>query len=247
MDPYLEGSLWSGFHNELSTIIKLQLTPKLEPRYYAFTTRYFLWDAGDDLVIAAGSLSPDLGVVEGNNGAPVSGVGVATAAPVELRTALPHRVPHARIEIRDLDQRRLVTAIEFLSPTNKKGRGRDQYLRKRERILQSAAHLVEIELLRKGLRLPLLDPLPSAPYFLFVNRADNRLITEVWAIQLSQALSLLPIPLLPGDRDVMLDLQLALTTIYDAARFDRVIDYSQPPDVSLTEQEDAWADHLLRA
>ena len=48
--------------------------------------------------------------------------------------------------------RALVTAIEFLSPSNKTPgkRGRELYLRKQREMLDSPAHLVEIDLLRGG-------------------------------------------------------------------------------------------------
>src|SRR5437667_9779410 len=89
MDPYLEGSLWLGFHGDLCTEVKRQLAPRLEPRYYPFSKRYIV-----------------------------------------METVVPVPIPHYRIEIRDVESRELVTAIEFLSPTNKKGKGRRQYLRK---------------------------------------------------------------------------------------------------------------------
>ncbi len=57
----------------------------------------------------------------------------------------------AFVEIRDRRNRQLVTGIELLSPANKRpGGDRDQYLAKRQRILASTAHLVEIDLLRGG-------------------------------------------------------------------------------------------------
>lgn len=64
-----------------------------------------------------------------------------------------HIEEHIRLEryiaIVSLPSRELVTVIELLSPTNKRvgADGRREYLRKREQILQSAVHLVEIDLL----------------------------------------------------------------------------------------------------
>src|SRR2546423_4560287 len=51
--------------------------------------------------------------------------------------------PQFGVEIRDCAHRQLVTAIEVLSSTNKRGDGRDEYLRKRRTILLSPAHLIE--------------------------------------------------------------------------------------------------------
>ena len=56
------------------------------------------------------------------------------------------------MKILELTTRKLVAVIEFLSPTNKRGLERKKYLRKRERILLSSVHLLEIDLLRKGKR-----------------------------------------------------------------------------------------------
>jgi hypothetical protein len=58
---------------------------------------------------------------------------------------------------------RVVTVLELLSPSNKtpgEG-GLDSYLEKRAEILASRCHLVELDLLRGGERLPMAGPLPS--------------------------------------------------------------------------------------
>jgi hypothetical protein len=56
-----------------------------------------------------------------------------------------------------------------------------------------------------------------------------------------------PVPLLKGDADVPLDLQEALTKVYDAGGFDLAVDYREPPEVELSAQESAWLDEHLRA
>ena len=56
---------------------------------------------------------------------------------------------------------------------------------------------------------------PPAPYFVFLGRAEQRPVTDVWPILLDQPLPAVPVPLLAGDADARLDLQLALTTVYD--------------------------------
>jgi hypothetical protein len=70
----------------------------------------------------------------------------------------------------------------------------------------STTHLVEIDLLHVGQRVPMQQPLPPMPYFVFVSRSEKRPITNVWPIALSQPLPSVSIPLLPGDEDVSLDL-----------------------------------------
>jgi hypothetical protein len=159
---------------------------------------------------------------------------------------MPIRVPQVSIEIRDVARRELVTAIEILSPTNKRGEGYREYLDKRQRILLSAAHLVEIDLLRSGQRVPMQQSLPPAPYFVFVGRAERRPIVDVWPIQLADRLPQIPIPLLADDPDVTLDLQQALDTIYDALSYDLSVDYARPPDVPLEGVAAEWSQELLR-
>ena len=151
------------------------------------------------------------------------------------------------MEIRETATRRLVTAIKVLSPTNKRGEGRKEYRRKRRRILLSTSHLLEIDLLRQGQRVPMQQRLPNAPYFVLLNRAEERPISDVWPIHLGEALPSVPVPLLPGDADVPLGLQQALTNVYDLLRYDLAIDYARPPESLLPPQLTAWAEKLLSA
>jgi hypothetical protein len=60
---------------------------------------------------------------------------------------------------------------------------------------------------------------------------------EVWPIQLDQPLPTVSVPLLPGDADVPLDLQLAFTSIYDLLGYGFDIDYQQLPPVKRTARE----------
>jgi hypothetical protein len=157
------------------------------------------------------------------------------------------RVPVISIEIRDAARRDLVTAIEVFSTTNKRGEGYHEYLDKRWRILSSSAHLIEIDLLRKGRRVPMQQPLPAAPYFVFVSRAERRPIVDVWPIQLTMTLPTIPVPLLAGDPDSTLDIQLALNTIYDALSYDLSVDYTRPPEIALDDQSMVWAQGVLQS
>jgi hypothetical protein len=151
------------------------------------------------------------------------------------------------VEIRDVKRRRLVTAVEFLSPTNKRGLGRVEYLEKRDKILHSTAHLLEIDLLRRGLRVPMHGALPKSDYYVFVGRANNRPITDIWRISVKEPLPVVPIPLLRDDPDVDLDLQQAFSDVYEKGSFDLLIDYTEPPDVPLPRNLAAWAKARIRA
>jgi hypothetical protein len=245
MDPYLEGSAWMDVNTQLSAEIARQLVPRLRPRYLAVTTRRFVLEWPEGVDVEAAELYPDAAVLGARPAAQQGGVGEITAAPLRIATVMPVPVPHVTVEIRDVAGRRLVTSIEVLSPTNKRGEGRDEYLAKRRRLLRSTAHLMEIDLLRKGQRVPMRNPLPKAPYFVLLSRAEDRPMTEIWPIALDQPVPVVPVPLLAGDPDVPLDLQAALTTIYDACGYDLAVDYKGPPEVPLSLRDSAWAEERL--
>jgi hypothetical protein len=125
----------------------------------------------------------------------------------------------------------LVTAIEILSPVNKRPghEANTSYLRKRRELLRSEAHLMEIDLLRGGVRPPLERPIPIAPYYIVLSRVDRRPNVAVWPVQLQDELPLLPVPLFEPDPDVPLDLAKAVANVYERGGYTSIIDYSQPP------------------
>jgi Protein of unknown function (DUF4058) len=246
MDPYLETTYWMNTHQQLCSEIARQLAPKLRPRYVAMTSERFVLEEPEEVMVTISRGLPDVGITARSKG-PNGATGSSVAAPLQLATIMPTSIPHVTVEIRDVKQKELVAAIEVLSPTNKRGDGRKEYLTKRRRMLLSTAHLLEIDFLRQGERVPMQQPLPSVPYFVLLSRSERRPITEVWPITLADSLPVVPVPLLPGDADVTLDLQLALTTIYDLLAFDLNVDYSGPPEVPLSSDESAFVEERLRA
>jgi hypothetical protein len=245
MDPYLEGDLWLSVHNDLCGEIARQLAPKLRPKYAVLSTRRVILADADEPDIEPQSRFPDVGVLTTQPAATPANGGVATA-PMILQAALPEPAPHLSIEIRDVAHRRWVTCIEVLSPTNKREPGREEYVDKRFQILSGPAHLLEIDLLRAGTRFPTAEPLPAAPYFVFLSRAERRSLVEVWPVLLERPIPPVTVPLLPGDADVLLDLQQALSTIYEIFGYDELIDYRQPPPGPLTAQQMEWVQERLR-
>jgi hypothetical protein len=251
MDPYLEGSQWTSVHAAISVEIARQLTGRLPERYVARPSERIVvaTSDADGVSVTTASIYPDAFISD--TGRPSAGIEAGAVAvvtpPLRVATVMPERIPHLTVEITDVQSRRLVTAIEVLSPTNKRGDGRREYLSKRRRTLVSNVHLVEIDLLRAGRRIPMRDPLPRFPYFVFVGRAENRPIMEVWPIRLNEPLPSIPIPLLAKDADVLLDLQQALTSVYDTFRYDRTIDYSLPLSAPLEAPEAAWVEERIGA
>lgn len=136
------------------------------------------------------------------------------------------------VEIREAEgEKRLVTCIEVLSPTNKKPntQGWDLYQRKRQALfMECSANLVEIDLLRHGQRMPMVDPFPKSPYVLLVARASKMPYCKVWRGDYQKPLPPMPVPLFKPDPDVTLDLQPLVDGIYARARYHRSIDYAKP-------------------
>jgi hypothetical protein len=144
------------------------------------------------------------------------------------------------LEIRDRSDRRLVTTIEVLSPTNKAtGPDRDQYLAKRREILASRTHFVEMDLRRGGNRPPL-EGLPDCDYYVMVSRYSDRPQVGAWPIGLDEPLPTIPIPLGEPDESVELSLQAALHRAYDAANI-----YASEPQPSLDAADAAWARQFI--
>ncbi|MEW5985459.1 MAG: DUF4058 family protein [Chloroflexota bacterium] len=128
MDPYLEGSLWTTLHFSLGAEIVRQLAPKLRPRYLVLPTERFVMEMPESVAITTSGLYPDVGVLRGDSFTATLPATAVTIAPLQLATVMPMPVPHVTVEIRDTAHRQLVTAIEILSPTNKRGDGREEYL-----------------------------------------------------------------------------------------------------------------------
>ncbi len=156
------------------------------------------------------------------------------------------------LEIREArSERRVITVIEFVSPTNKcPGDGLDQYLRKRQECRDRGINVVEVDLTRAGDR-SLIMPLDClirndhATYRAWGTCAGE--LKKGWAFRLplTQRLPALPIPLRPTDHDVLLDLQPLIDQIYERGRYAEDIDYSEPLRPQLSPEEAEWAAKLL--
>jgi hypothetical protein len=248
MDPYLEGSEWTSIHHELSSELGRQLVPQVTPKYFVRTVRRFMTETPEDVAITKDDIYPNTGVYDAQRHKIVrESAATLMTSPLEMVTVMPEREPQITVEIRDAAHRQLVTAIEVLSPTNKRGEGYREYVEKREGILRSTVHLLEIDLLRKGKRVSMRQPLPTASYFVFLSRAERRPVVEVWPLQLSDRLPIVPVPLLAGDADATLDLQLALTAAYHAFRYDLALDYTRPPETPLEGDDVKWAEGSMKA
>lgn len=253
MDPYLEGDYWTEFHTRLANQISTQLLPQLRPKYVALLEkRYVLYRPFLGIFDhEPRSIRPDVGIAQKQvreTAVAYQIPPVTTAPTMETRSLFDETYPVTSVVIRDVSEQRLVAIIEILSPANKVGEGRRDYMQRREEILQTPTHLIELDLLRRGGRIPLEEMPPLAPYYAYLSRREKRPQTQVWAIQLADTLPVLPVPLLPPDEDVTLDLQTAVDACFALVGYETLLDYQNPPpSPPLSSEEAAWSDKQLQA
>jgi hypothetical protein len=255
MDPYLEGEMWQEFHERLAHQISEQLLKILPPQYVALLAkRYVLHRPAVGLMSLPEEhrvIYPDVHVSQLPR---ISEATVAYKTPAvtqpaaRLASLVSEEVPVMSVEVRDVANRRLVTVIEILSPVNKMGDGAMEYVEKRASIMETSVHLLEIDLLRRGGRVIFETDPPPADYYAYLSRFTNRPYTDVWPIDLRERLPVLPVPLLPPDEDVILDLQRAVDACYDLVHYERLLDYTvPPPPPPLSEADAAWVAGRLEA
>jgi hypothetical protein len=244
MNPYLEKSdAWEDFHHDFITLARQMLVGQVGENYIVkVEVRIYLHELSESERRFFGRADLGVSALAPEQSAAVMGGGVM-AAPVQLMLPTTELAREAWIEIRDRHNRRVITVIELLSPSNKSGADRQAYLAKRKEILAGRAHFVEIDLLRAGER-PQLPELPPCDYYALVSRSQNRPAVDMWPIGLRQPLPCLPIPLTPPDKDIALDLQALVHRVHDDADFRKYI-YAEPPEPPLSADDAAWARQYL--
>jgi hypothetical protein len=234
MDPYLETEEWGDFHHTLMVEFKRQLVPQLIPKYIAVVERrVYLEHVFEELSV----FQPDVRITRSARGPepavvpqPQTGT-VATIEPEFFTAPLPEERHEPFLEIRDREGNEVVTVIELLSPMNKAQNADGHRIcnEKRERLLLSRINLVEVDLLRAGIRPATTRPLPaSVDYCAMVHRGTHRARIEVYHWRLPQRMPVIPVPLAKDDPDVRLDLQQAFDAVYDASGYQVYLKYQHP-------------------
>lgn len=258
MDPYIEArGLWGDFYFHLIEKISDALTDTLPERY--------LVRAGErEYIVLVGpdgkehhSFFPDVAVSSPSTRETSLSQEAATAVaatstgtePVIMRPFIQEQFREVFLEIYESDpEQRLVTSIEILSPSNKRpgSKGWKLYLRKRQGLLLNGTHLVEIDLLRGGQRMPMSDPWPASPYTILVARGGVLPRYLAWPAHSLHPLPTIPIPLAHPDPDISINLQIMVEAIYARSRYARSIDYSKPLTPPLLMEEQQWMEQQLR-
>ena len=245
MNPYLEqADVWQDFHQSFIPLLRQLLAEQVRPKYLVkIEEQIFIHELPEDQrwLIGRGDMTVSRADADS-----------AGTAIVLLEAPAIGRVPlrvdverHAFLEIRDRGNRQLVTVLELLSPSNKRpGPDREQHLAKRQQLLVSSVHLVELDLLRGGPRLPM-EHLPPCDYCVMVSRSEDRPQVGLWPLGLRDKLPTIPVPLLAQERST-LDLQSALHQAYDAAGYEDYI-YANAPTPPLQGADAEWAQRLIAA
>ena len=248
MDPYLEQH-WRDVHTTLVVLAREALNEVLPPDLVARTEeRVYIENEGSPIQ----QIAPDVHVIQQptrNAGLSASSGAVAVAEPVIIELES-EPVTESFIQIVDVGGGTVVTAVEFVSPSNKlPGEGREAYRKKRRAFLASDTNLVEIDLTRAGDWLELLRPyrVPQqyrTTYRAAVRRAAHPERAELYPIALQERLPAIHIPLRRRDADVTLNLQPLVDRTYQTGRYEAT-DYAKPLDPPLPPTDSTWVNELL--
>ena len=262
MDPFVEHPFdWKGVHLKLISHLQDAILAGLPTEYDCRVEAdlYLHELSGEERGYPVRPAGPPFGVAD--DAVRLTGAADPAAGPVNpgggpalLEASVRHPVGPAHavqeytqryLEVTDREGERVVCVIELLSPTNKVGSDRGTYLAKRDRLLRSESHLVEIDLLRAGRRMPIGGPIEE-PYLVMVSQAGLRPAAGEWPFGLRDAFPTVPVPLSWDDPPVWLDLGTVFTTAYDRGGFARRA-YRRPPVPPLSLADAQWAAGLLTA
>ena len=253
MDPYLErAEVWEEVHTRLIVAIADALGPQVRPKYrVGVEQRTYLAVLTPDEYELVGK--PDVLVAALRRQAqPVQATTTAAGiAPRVAQLPMSEEIIERHLAVRDVLTGEVITVIELLSPTNKLTRdGRRQYARKRQQILGSATHFIEIDLLRVGEPLPfrVQDDDAQSDYRIIISRALARPQAAVYLFTIRDPIPDIPVPLQPGDAERVVALNRLVHDVYDRAGYDLTLDYQQaPPPPPIRAQDVQWMQELLQS
>ena len=235
MNPYLENpELWSEVHFGLIAVLARSLNSVITPKYRAAVEkRVYL----DSLLVGI----PDVSVFQrGKDAAQAQQTTATLSEPLVVTVPIIEETQERFLEIREVGTGRVVTVVEILSSKNKRsGEGKLKYDAKRQTVLNSAANLVEIDLLRMGEPKPVAGGVPS-DYRILVSRASRRPAAELYPFNLRDAIPRFLLPLKPGDEEPVVDLHTVLEQVYQEAALDLAIAYDQKPIPPVSDDDFAW-------
>ena len=253
MNPYLESAgLWPDAHTSIIIGLRDFLAPRLQPDYGVRVEQRVVVAqepyAGNGL---AQVRVPDAVVLTAAAGAGSRRETIA-AEPQPGAAAVAVALPAAELfrqrylRVLRADNMEVVAVIEVLSPANKSGADRRDYLGKRAEVRASTAHLVEIDLLRAGPPMPVIGDAPPGCYRIIVANGRLRPQADLYAFGLREAIPEFVLPLGKSDAGVDVNLNAVLRHVYSHGSYNMFIDYGRDPEPPLSDGDRAWVDGLLR-
>ncbi|MEH1859453.1 MAG: DUF4058 family protein [Nostoc sp.] len=246
MNPYLEQpELWHQVHNRLIVAIADDLTPQIVPKYRVSIEERVYTSVDDVLLVGI----VDVAVAKRNTTDISTTLTAAKLAePSKVKVPVPEQITERFLEVRAIPTKEVVAVIEILSPKNKPSKeGRAAYESKRQKILASATNLVEVDLTRQGQPMPIFGASTTDySYSILVSRSYNRPDADLYTFDLKNPIPVFPVPLREGEPEPILELQRLLNEVYERARFDLAIDYSQPLKIVQSPTEEAWVREVLQ-
>jgi Protein of unknown function (DUF4058) len=256
MNPYLEQpAFWSSVHSRLIVALADAVAPQILPHYYIeVETRTYSEDTElligiPDAVVLTKATSEKSPQIFSNG----SGIALQNR-PQTVQLPISSEIKERYLEVRDIATNSVVTVIELLFPVNKRpGKGRATYEDKRQKILESTAHLVEIDLLRAFDPMPLRQDNIPWDYRILISRSEQRPDADLYGFNLPEPIPYFPLPLKNPEESIAplappviaINLQNILEALYDRAGYEYRIDYQQPvPPPDLSPESQAWISQL---
>ena len=249
INPYLENpELWPEVHHWILTLLAESLIPQLRPKYRVAVEKRVYHDTDRNSVLIG---IPDVAIARSLKPKTQKSSNIAVASPpvkpVTVNIPIPEEIRETYLEVREVATGEVITVIELLSPKNKRqGEGRKAYQTKLLQILGSSTHLVEIDLLRAGESMPILDNNIKSDYQILVSRSQLRPRAELYPFNLSEAIPAFFLPLQKEDIEPLVDLQNVIQDLFDRAGLDLAIDYNSEPVPPIQETDLIWVNKLLK-
>jgi hypothetical protein len=249
MDPFLENPTeWQSVHFQLIARISDLLSEAVAPDYFVrVDQRVYVTTPRDS---DRRAIEPDVYVLHQSPAhyqTTLAAPGVTPFLLIEAAESDPE-IRDSFIEIRDANNREVITTIEILSPFNKRpgAQGFDAFQNKRRAVMASQTHWIEIDLLRAGARPA--QVASKGDYYALLKRGDQSRSLAVWFFNLHDRMPTIAVPLRPLHADVALDLQAVWDEMYRRARYAYSTDYSQPiPPPPLRPDVRSWAEERIQA
>jgi hypothetical protein len=245
MDPYLE-SHWLDVHTSLIADARNALNRVL-PDDLAASSEERVSVESETEEETTKQYHPDVRLIELAGGfvavaePPPKG---AFAAPVRLVAQI-EPITERYIRIVEAETERLITVIEFISPSNKRNPGMAEFRAKRAELLTAGVIFIEVDLVRAGDWQALLRPhvCPQkwiTPYRVAIRMPTEPAVVGLYPIGLREPLPTIEIPLRPDDPQVLLELQTLINQAYLNGRYARRLDYHQPIYPPVDPGDEQW-------